>query len=218
LAVAALAAGADALVLLESGALVGPEWLDRLLAALAADPRNGLAGPSMNAAWNDQAIFPRASATPRQQHGASRRARRGTRTSSAPCGCAPSAPSTSHTAGQRPWVAGNTLCYRKAFWRINPFPDLNVGEDTRFQWTARPKHIQTLPDERFFVALIHPYNTSPKRTHDGRWQAQNVAARSRHSLGVLCRVSRSHGAIAAGRERLLTRQLDLRRSHSHDSS
>ena len=78
--------------------------------------------------------------------------------------------------GQRPWVAGNTLCYRKAFWRINPFPDLTVGEDTRFQWTARPKHIQMLPDERFFVALIHPHNTSPKRTHDGRWQAQNVGA------------------------------------------
>jgi glycosyltransferase involved in cell wall biosynthesis len=78
--------------------------------------------------------------------------------------------------GQRLWVAGNTLCYSKAFWQANPFPDLTIGEDTRFQWTARPKHIEMLPDDRFFVALIHPHNTSPKHTHDGRWQAQSIEA------------------------------------------
>ncbi len=49
---------ADVLVLLESGAQVGPGWLDLLLAALWADPRNGLAGPSTNHAWNQQAAFP----------------------------------------------------------------------------------------------------------------------------------------------------------------
>jgi O-antigen biosynthesis protein len=48
---------ADAIVLLESGALVGPGWLDHLLAALRADPQNGLAGPSTNRSWNEQAIF-----------------------------------------------------------------------------------------------------------------------------------------------------------------
>jgi len=50
---------AQVVVLLESGALVGPNWLEYLLAALAADPHNGLAGPSTNRSWNEQAAFPR---------------------------------------------------------------------------------------------------------------------------------------------------------------
>src|SRR5829696_5829813 len=36
------AGGADVLVLLESGALVGPGWLEEMLEALAADPAHGL--------------------------------------------------------------------------------------------------------------------------------------------------------------------------------
>lgn len=59
----AAASDAEVLVLLESGALVGPGWLDYLLAALAADGRNGIAGPSTNRAWNEQGCFPRAGAT-----------------------------------------------------------------------------------------------------------------------------------------------------------
>src|SRR5262245_52787970 len=57
-----LAANSDAriLVLLESGARVAPDWLDRLIAALDADPANGIAGPSTNRAWNEQGIFPNA--------------------------------------------------------------------------------------------------------------------------------------------------------------
>ncbi|HEY5249125.1 MAG TPA: glycosyltransferase [Dermatophilaceae bacterium] len=52
----ALAAGSDAdvVVLLEAGALVGPRWLDHLSAALER-PGCGLAGPSTNRAWNEQA-------------------------------------------------------------------------------------------------------------------------------------------------------------------
>ena len=42
------ASAAPHLVLLESGSLVGPGWLDHLLAALDADAQNGLAGPSTN--------------------------------------------------------------------------------------------------------------------------------------------------------------------------
>jgi glycosyltransferase involved in cell wall biosynthesis len=39
---------------------VGPGWLDHLLSAFAADPHNGLAGPSTNRAWNEQCAFPNA--------------------------------------------------------------------------------------------------------------------------------------------------------------
>lgn len=46
-------------VLLESGCLVSPGWLDRLLEGLAAHPRNGVAGPSTNRAWNAQQVEPR---------------------------------------------------------------------------------------------------------------------------------------------------------------
>ncbi|MFL5541945.1 MAG: glycosyltransferase family 2 protein, partial [Longimicrobiaceae bacterium] len=46
-------------VLLESGCLVSPGWLDRLLEGLAAHPRNGLAGPSTNRGWNAQQVEPR---------------------------------------------------------------------------------------------------------------------------------------------------------------
>lgn len=55
-----LAAEAEVYVLLESGSLVTRGWLDYLLAALNADPRHGLAGPSTNLIWNEQCAFPRA--------------------------------------------------------------------------------------------------------------------------------------------------------------
>ena len=51
-----LLGGTDArvCVLLESGCLVGPGWLDQLLAGLDAHPSHGLAGPSTNRSWNAQ--------------------------------------------------------------------------------------------------------------------------------------------------------------------
>ena len=55
---------ADIFVLLENGSIVSPGWLEVLLAALDADPHNGLAGPSTNLAWNEQAAFPRGGSTP----------------------------------------------------------------------------------------------------------------------------------------------------------
>jgi len=46
----------DVIVLLESGAVVGPRWLDHLLAALYASSHHGLAGPSTNNSWNEQCL------------------------------------------------------------------------------------------------------------------------------------------------------------------
>jgi len=71
--------------------------------------------------------------------------------------------------GERPWVSGNTLCYTKAFWSVNPFPEINVGEDVRFLWSERQKKIAALPDFTFYVALIHPGNSSPKHIMEKRW-------------------------------------------------
>jgi O-antigen biosynthesis protein len=53
----ATASQAEVLVLLESGSQVAPRWLEHLLAALAANPHHGLAGPSTNHAWNEQCVY-----------------------------------------------------------------------------------------------------------------------------------------------------------------
>jgi glycosyltransferase involved in cell wall biosynthesis len=68
------------------------------------------------------------------------------------------------------WVAGATLCYRKSFWRENPFPNINVGEDTRFVWGGDVRKMIALPDPSFYVAMIHSGNTSRKRTTDPRYR------------------------------------------------
>ncbi|WP_433727407.1 glycosyltransferase [Actinoplanes sp. CA-051413] len=58
-----LAAAADGgdIILLESGARPAPDALTTLAAALASSARIGLAGPSTNRCWNEQAVLPAAS-------------------------------------------------------------------------------------------------------------------------------------------------------------
>lgn len=73
------------------------------------------------------------------------------------------------------WVAGNTLCYRKETWRVNPFADIDVGEDTRFVQARLAQRLAILPDASFFVALIHAHNVSPKQPRGARWQPLAVA-------------------------------------------
>ena len=72
--------------------------------------------------------------------------------------------------GQAPWVCGATLCYRRDYWQTHRFTGLQVGEDTAFAAAVPPQRLHILPDNRFFAALIHQDNTSPKHVHDRRWQ------------------------------------------------
>jgi glycosyltransferase involved in cell wall biosynthesis len=76
--------------------------------------------------------------------------------------------------GEKAWVGGNTLCYTKAFWSRNPFPEISLGEDSRFLWSNKPKRIVALGKTTFFVGLIHPGNTSPKRGKDRRWVSHDI--------------------------------------------
>jgi glycosyltransferase involved in cell wall biosynthesis len=79
--------------------------------------------------------------------------------------------------GGRPWVAGNTLCYRRAVWRHTPFLAVNIGEDNRFLWSAGSKKVVAIAARPpFMIGLIHATNASPKRTTHPRWQVYPVDA------------------------------------------
>ncbi len=71
----------------------------------------------------------------------------------------------------RPWVCGGTLCYTKAFWRRGPFPEINLGEDNAFVWSALDKRIAVNPRNELYVGIIHPDNTSPKIASHRRWHS-----------------------------------------------
>ncbi len=74
-----------------------------------------------------------------------------------------------YPGGRTTWLSGNTFCFRRALWERHPFPDLTVGEDTR--WVREAGGARVLPLERddFFVARVHPGNTSPKQTAGSCW-------------------------------------------------
>jgi glycosyltransferase involved in cell wall biosynthesis len=75
--------------------------------------------------------------------------------------------------GGKFWVAGSTLCYTRTFWRRAPFLNINVGEDTRFVWGALARRMVALENQNLFVGIIHPSNTSVKRTTDARYRARS---------------------------------------------
>jgi 2-polyprenyl-3-methyl-5-hydroxy-6-metoxy-1,4-benzoquinol methylase len=75
-----------------------------------------------------------------------------------------------HLPAQRPWVYGASFCYTREFWQRHPFPEVQVGEDTRFIWADRKARVHMLADPRFLIGLIHRGNTSRKQTSDRRYQ------------------------------------------------
>ncbi|MGB9182308.1 MAG: glycosyltransferase [Pyrinomonadaceae bacterium] len=70
---------------------------------------------------------------------------------------------------QRPWLAGNSLLYTREFWQRSPFPDIQVASDTRFVWNQTMDRHVAVPDYSFYVAMIHPDNTSPKNYKGSYW-------------------------------------------------
>jgi len=77
--------------------------------------------------------------------------------------------------GGRSWLAGSTLAYRKSWWAAHPFAEIQVGEDTRFVWTAAAGEVCDLEAAELCVARIHPGNTSRKQTSGSGWQPHPVA-------------------------------------------
>jgi glycosyltransferase involved in cell wall biosynthesis len=77
--------------------------------------------------------------------------------------------------GERRWVAGNTLCYRKHLWQQHRFPHIDAGEDTRFIWSVPESAILKLSNHEFCLGIVHDKNASPKRTQDRRWRPVPVS-------------------------------------------
>ena len=69
------------------------------------------------------------------------------------------------------WVAGNTLAYRKSFWQRNKFPNIQVGEDSRFVWNSANRVICDLREPSLCVGMVHSGNTSRKETGGVYWHA-----------------------------------------------
>lgn len=86
--------------------------------------------------------------------------------------------------GARPWVHGGTLCYTRALWRRNPFPDVSHGEDLRFQWSAVAKKIVAHDGSGEYVAGLHETNTSARPRPGTRWRRCPVELVERMKLGA----------------------------------
>lgn len=78
--------------------------------------------------------------------------------------------------GPGPWVAGGSLCYRRAYWNGHPFPEIRVGEDTKWILAAPRDRVHVMTDNTFFVARVHPGNTSPKQTQSTWWRPRSPAS------------------------------------------
>jgi glycosyltransferase involved in cell wall biosynthesis len=70
---------------------------------------------------------------------------------------------------QRVWLTGGSLCYRRTFWAKKKFPPLNDSQDSKFIRTQPIGKILALPDPKFYVAMIHPYNTCGKSLSGPWW-------------------------------------------------
>jgi len=69
----------------------------------------------------------------------------------------------------RPWLAGGSLLYTREFWQRSPFPSMQVASDTQFVWGQGMDNRVVLQDYGFYVAMIHPGNTSTKDCREPCW-------------------------------------------------
>lgn len=85
-----------------------------------------------------------------------------------------------YAASASKWVAGSTLAYRKSLWQRHRFPEIQIGEDSRFIWNSASQTINDLADPALCVAMVHSGNTSRKDVGGTYWHAHSGAAL--HSL------------------------------------
>ena len=83
----------------------------------------------------------------------------------------------SYPESERGWLAGGSLVYTRDFWKRAPFPNVQVASDTTFIWTQDLHRAVTLSDARFYVAIIHSQNTSPKNCDGSYWSTSDASVR-----------------------------------------
>ncbi len=74
-----------------------------------------------------------------------------------------------YPAGQRTWLLGSSLCYKKKLWNRNRFADIDVGMDGLFVWATSSECVKVLSDSTMSVHMIHEANVSPKKTNGAWW-------------------------------------------------
>ena len=66
--------------------------------------------------------------------------------------------------GTQNYALGTSLLYRKAWWRMNRFSSVQVGEDNQFVAAASNQgELATADAGDLMYATIHPGNTSPRK-------------------------------------------------------
>lgn len=100
---------------------------------------------------------------------------------------------------ERRWVGGNTLAYRKSWWVNHHFAEIQVGEDSRFVWSAPTGAVCDLAAADLCVSRIHRGNTSPKHITTSYWQ-ECAVAELEQLLGVEWPLFVSGGTSAAPAE------------------
>ncbi len=76
--------------------------------------------------------------------------------------------------GQRRWAAGLSLCFSKELWKRSPFPDVAIGEDTRFVFSPSVRRVADVRGAACVVGIIHRQNTAPKSVRGPHWSPQPV--------------------------------------------
>lgn len=76
--------------------------------------------------------------------------------------------------GQRQWAAGPSLCFSKELWSRSPFPDVTIGEDTRFVFSPAVRRVADVRAAACVVGIIHSRNTAPKSVRGPHWDSRPV--------------------------------------------
>lgn len=83
------------------------------------------------------------------------------------------------TDGERWWqyradsdkyAIGTSLCFRRSWWEANPFPRIQIGEDSEFSERAAVSgELIAVDAGKLMHATIHPGNSSPRLLLEHQW-------------------------------------------------
>jgi hypothetical protein len=73
-------------------------------------------------------------------------------------------------SGSVRYALGTSLVYRREWWRLHRFPEVQIGEDNGFSQQAAARGALVTADAgEMQWATIHPGNTSPRQLRGNQW-------------------------------------------------